>query len=66
MPYLKNESYYGSRKVIVKPINFLHDLFSKTALWRHRKALHKLQDKEGLSASHKLSKAHIDYYQQLR
>ncbi|KAH6932983.1 hypothetical protein HPB50_011239 [Hyalomma asiaticum] len=37
----------------------------ETVLWRHRKALHKLQDKEGLSASHKLSKAHIDYYQQL-
>ncbi|KAH7969059.1 hypothetical protein HPB52_014176 [Rhipicephalus sanguineus] len=34
-------------------------------LWKHIEALQELQEKEGLRAANKLSKAHIDYYQQI-
>ncbi|KAL1443572.1 hypothetical protein MTO96_030264 [Rhipicephalus appendiculatus] len=35
-----------------------------TVLWKHIKALQELQEKEGLCAANKLTKAHIAYYQQ--
>ncbi|KAH7967065.1 hypothetical protein HPB49_022146 [Dermacentor silvarum] len=34
-------------------------------LWKHLKALQELQEKEGLRAANKLSKSHINYYQQV-
>ncbi|KAL1479284.1 hypothetical protein MTO96_051973 [Rhipicephalus appendiculatus] len=36
-----------------------------TVLWKHIKALQELQEKEGLRAANKLTKAHIAYYQQI-
>ncbi|KAL1486334.1 hypothetical protein MTO96_009318 [Rhipicephalus appendiculatus] len=36
-----------------------------TVLWKHIKALQELQERDGLRAANKLTKAHIAYYQQV-
>lgn len=37
-----------------------------TIEWSHIASLHQLQEKEGLRAANKLSRAHVEYYRQVR